>query len=326
MKKPGVIAAVVAMVGAALIFFHLPWEEAPSGLQRSRPEVLTGEQVIVRWHDKAPFRKRRGVALVLHGLNLQPEKMESVISLLNRAGIDALNVSLRGHGENYLHRTDKDPEETRLDSFRTVTYPLWYSEVRRSYLKVRERARQKKTCVFLIGYSLGGLLGCDLLISDPVVRFDRMVLLAPALNVTVESYLLKALMPFPGIVIDSLSPASYRSNDGTPMAGYKALFEALDHFKRHLNPALNVPTLVLMDREDEFISHDAIREMIGSRRLNLWKMTTVRKMPHPDYPYARHLIIDEASMGKTAWREMGEAILGHLVPSAQGRASAPFSK
>jgi len=68
---------------------------------------------------------------------------------------------------------------------------------------------------------------------------------------------------FPNLVIDSISPESYRSNDGTPMAGYKALFGALDHFQRHANPALNVPTLVMMDREDEFISHDAMRKMIG---------------------------------------------------------------
>jgi alpha-beta hydrolase superfamily lysophospholipase len=319
MNKRWAIAATAAMVGAAFFFFHEPHEDAGPGFHRPLPSVQAGEETVARWHEKPRFKKRRGVALVLHGLNLKPEKMESLIVLLNRAGIDALNVSLRGHGENYPHQEGRDPKEARLDAFRTVTYPLWSSEVREAYLKVRERGRQKKVNVFLVGYSLGSLLGCDLLVSDPGVRFDRMVLLAPALNVMIESYLLRALMPFPNLVIDSISPASYRSNDGTPMAGYKALFEALDHFQRNSNPTLNVPTLVMMDREDEFISHDAIRGMIADRHLGRWKMVTVEKDPPEAALYAHHLLIDEATMGKTAWREMEDAILNHLVSKQTGR-------
>jgi esterase/lipase len=325
MKKRWAFAAAAVVVAAALfLFLHEPHDDAGPGFQRPSPAVPSGDETVARWHEKPPFRKRRGVALVLHGLNLKPEKMESLIFLLNRAGIDALNVSLRGHGENHLQQEGRDPKEARLDAFRTVSYPLWSSEVRRAYLKVRERGRQKKVNVFLVGYSLGGLLVCDLLVSDPGVRFDRMVLLAPALNVMIESYLLRALMPFPNLVIDSISPANYRSNDGTPMAGYKALFEALDHFQRNSNPALNVPTLVMMDREDEFISHDAIRGMIADRHLDRWKMVTVEKDPPEAALYARHLLIDEATMGKTAWREMGDAILNHLVSMPGGRTAVHF--
>lgn len=307
------------MVGVALFLFHAPREDADRGFRQTNPAALAGEEIVARWHEKPPFRKRRGVALVLHGLNLKPEKMESLISLLNRAGIDALNVSLRGHGDNYLPKAERSPSEARLDAFRTVTYPLWSSEVRQAYQRVRERGRQKKVDLFLVGYSLGGLLGCDLLASKPGVRFARMVLLAPALNVTIESYLLRALMPFPNLVIDSLSPANYRSNDGTPMAGYKALFEALEHFERHVSPKLNIPTLVLMDPEDEFISHDEMREMIAGKRLDRWKMVTVRKATDLTDPYAHHLLIDEATMGKAAWRDMGNAALNHLVATPTGQ-------
>jgi alpha-beta hydrolase superfamily lysophospholipase len=319
MKKPWAIAATAAVVGAALVFFNVPHKDVDPGFHRPHPAVLAVEGTVVSWHEKPPFKKLQGVALVLHGLNLKPEKMESLIFLLNRAGIDALNVSLHGHGENYPHQEGRDPKEARLNAFRTVTYPLWSSEVQQAYLMVRERGCRKKVKVFLVGYSLGGLLGCDLLVSNPDVRFDRMVLLAPALNVMIESYLLKALMPFPNLIIDSLSPESYRSNDGTPMAGYKALFGALDHFQRHMNPMLNVPTLVLMDREDEFISHDTMREMISGKCLDRWKMVTVCKVPGLADPYAHHLLIDEATLGKAAWREMGDVVLNHLVSTPTGR-------
>ena len=38
----------------------------------------------------------RGVALVVHGLNLKPAKMETVIGVLTTAGMDVLLVSLQG--------------------------------------------------------------------------------------------------------------------------------------------------------------------------------------------------------------------------------------
>lgn len=287
---------------------------------RCSPETaLASEKYSVRWYHRGLFRRLRGVALVVHGLNLKPEKMETVILQLNRAGIEALNVSLHGHGDNYVHRDREDPKEARLDSFRTATYGLWSSEVRRAYLKVRERGDRGKVPVFLVGYSLGALLGCDLLVSDADVHFDRMVLFAPALNAMIEPYILKALMPFPNIVIDSLSPETYRSNDGTPMAGYKAFFEALDHFQKHIRATLNIPTIVFMDREDEFISSERLQEMIDRNHLDRWRVSAVQKALPEAGLYAHHLLIDEASMGKEAWARMRKMISGHLFPEPTRR-------
>jgi len=40
-------------------------------------------------------KENKGVALVVHGLNLKPERMESIIADLNDERIDVLNLSLR---------------------------------------------------------------------------------------------------------------------------------------------------------------------------------------------------------------------------------------
>jgi len=56
-------------------------------------------------------------------------------------------------------------------------------------------------------------------------------------------------MPFPNMVIDSLSPIYYRSNEGTPMAAYKAVFEACDYFNKNANDKLNKPTLIFIDEK-----------------------------------------------------------------------------
>jgi len=83
------------------------------------PEIaLCSEKNSAHWYLKSPLKRRRGVALVVHGLNLKPERMGPIIRDLNKAGIDALNVSLHGHGDNYVYRDGRDPKEARLDSLR----------------------------------------------------------------------------------------------------------------------------------------------------------------------------------------------------------------
>jgi len=245
-SKRLLIIFILLTVSIAVFIYSLFGEKA------SEP-ILSLEKVFSRQDDSAQWfkikrtKKVKGVALVIHGLNLNPARMHAITLELNDAGIDALNLSLRGQWQQLiLKKQNPIRREARLESFQTVTYRLWMTEVYQAYLQVRERALRKKVPVFFVGYSLGGLMACDLILMHPDVFYDRMVLFAPALSITMESYLLKALMPFPNMVIDSLSPLYYRSNKGTPMAAYKALFEGVAHFNNHTNDKLNKPPLVLL--------------------------------------------------------------------------------
>ena len=288
--------------------------ESTQILQASIKASACREIQAEQWYKKKRLKTLKGVALVIHGLNLKPEKMEALIADMNQAGIDVLNLSLQGHGNNYTCRSGVNPDAQRLESFRTVSYELWLKEVHKAYQTVRKRADRKKVPVFLVGYSLGGLLGCDLLLSRPNVFFDRMVLFAPALNVMIESYLLKALSPFPNLVIDSLSPKSYRSNDGTPMAAYKTIFTAIDHFERHISDKLNVPTVVFMDEKDELISYRNLQDMIDQKKLDRWSIHKVQKDGDMDKSIAHHLIIDKASTGSEMWGQIRSVMRKHLLP------------
>jgi esterase/lipase len=282
----------------------------PAELKESAGCVIQAE----RWYLKKRFKTLKGVALVIHGLNLKPEKMEALIADMNQAGIDVLNLSLHGHGSNYACLSLTNPDAQRLDSFRTVSYALWSKETYQAYQTVRKRADRKKVPVFLVGYSLGGLLGCDLLTSYPNVSFDRMVLFAPALNVMIESYLLKALSPFPNLVIDSLSPKSYRSNDGTPMAAYKAIFAAIDHFEGYISDKLNIPTVIFIDERDEIISYRKLQDMIDQKKLDRWSIHKVQKDGDVDKSMAYHLVIDEPSTGRNMWGQVRIIMRKHLLP------------
>jgi esterase/lipase len=191
---------------------------------------------------------------------------------------------------------------------------LWSEEAYRAYQVVRKKADREKAPVYLVGYSLGALIGCDLLVSRKDVYFDRMILFAPALNVTIKSYLLKALAPFPNLVIDSLSPKSYRSNDGTPMAAYKALFEAIEHFEMNISEKLNVPTVIFIDEKDEMISYPQLKDMINQRNLDQWAIHLVRKDEDVDKGIASHLIIDHTSAGRNMWKQIQVIVHSHVFP------------
>ncbi len=135
---------------------------------------------------------------------------------------------------------------------------------------------------------------------------------APALNVTVESYLLKVLMPFPNLVIDSLSPASYRSNEGTPMAAYRALFEAAEYLKNNISDKINIPTIIFIDEKDEFISYSSLQEMIERKHLSHWHIHMVRKDLDVEGKMSNHLIINQESVGENMWKQIKDILIKHF--------------
>lgn len=275
-------------------------------------EILSNEDC-VEWIKSIHPDRINGVALVIHGLNLRPDKMESIIALLTHSCIDVLNLSLRGHGRNYTQKANVDGSKARMETFKTVSYEYWIKEVHRAYGLAGDRSREKQVPLFLIGFSLGGLMGAALFALYPDVYINRMVLLAPALHIYKIYYLAKLLSPFPRLVIPSFFIKSYCSNRGTPVAAYIALFEAIEHFNKNMAPKLNVPTLIFIDTRDEFVSYRRLKRIIKNGGLHQWRLHPVKKSTTGAKEKMHHLIIDESSIGKDAWNEMRGLIIHHLL-------------
>jgi esterase/lipase len=267
----------------------------------------------VRWFERGRHTKLSGVALVIHGLNGRPDKMESVITALNASGIDCLNLSLSGHGDNDSDLSQTDSADARLERFKSVTYRLWKTEAHQAYLCVEKRSKRYAAPLFFVGFSMGGLLGVDLLASNPRVKFDKMMLFAPAVKMHQRNRLLKILSPFPRLVIPSIAHKSYLANDGTPIAAYNALFEMYVHLENNPNPGkINIPTIVFIDEEDELISFSGLQNMVRDQNLDRWKIHSVKKDKTATKIRMHHLIIDEASVGKNMWREMVDITITHF--------------
>lgn len=255
----------------------------------------------------------QGVALVIHGLNLKPERLRPLIDELRRRRIGAVLCSLQGHGENYRPLAGYTPEEARLAAFRQVSYAGWRGEIEAAYATAATYAAAHNAPLFLVAFSMGALLGCELLATAPTVRFDRMVLLAPALALRLHSHLPALLARWPRIAIRSFAPRYYRANPATPIAAYQALRTALHTLQRQRNPVLNVPTLVLIDPGDELVSATGIRRFIRQNELSRWRLHPICKQPtRPDATF-HHLIIDAESVGPATWQTMLTQIEEHLL-------------
>ncbi|MFO7556304.1 MAG: alpha/beta hydrolase [Desulfobacterales bacterium] len=276
------------------------------------PAIRTDDDFVC-WFNAETSDKKTGVALVIHGLNLRPGKMESIISLLAHYGMDVLNVSLRGHGQNFTQKEGVDIRSARMDAFKTVSYQLWIDETHRAYRLAKKRSDEKNVPLFFIGFSMGGLMGADLFASYPDVCFDKMVLFAPAFKLHGITYFGKLLSPFPRLVIPTLASTSYLTNSGTPMAAYNALFEAVRHFNKNIHRKLNIPTIILIDKKDELVSYQGLRRMVEKENLDQWKFHLIQKGQIDVKEKMNHLIIDEPSVGKDIWNEIQTIIIKHLL-------------
>lgn len=319
-------AAAAAVAACFYIYSGDLSRIAPAGANAFIQELVARQDHCARWFKSASYKKPIAIALIVHGLNIRPEMMEPIIAILNSAGIEALSVSLRGHGANFIRRgsSPADDKRDRLASFKRVSYFLWLNEVHQAYVQAMLRARKLGVPLYFVGYSLGGLLGCDLLAAKPGVHFDRMVLFAPALALRPGiAYHLKPLQPFPEFIIDSDAPENQRANDGTPVAGYTALFDAIRNFEANFGPRLNVPTLIFMDQEDEFVSFENLQKFVSDNGFDRWDLVSIVKDNTTDAAIARHMIINEQSVGADAWADMVRTIKAHFMPERTVLKAAP---
>jgi pimeloyl-ACP methyl ester carboxylesterase len=243
------------------------------------------------------------VALVLHGLNVNPACMAAVEQELGNCGVEVLRCALMGHGPNFVPVPGLDEAAARLVAMRRVTYALWRDEVSAAQRIAAARAERLGVPLVLAAYSLGAPIACAAALTTPVMRFDKLLLFAPALRIHRRSRVLQLLARRPQLVIPSATPRAYRANQGTTIAAYNALYAAQDQCERGLGERLNVPALVFVDPQDELVSAGGIQRLIRERNLSNWQVHPVHKSPGAATRY-HHLLIDPQSVGAQTWAEM----------------------
>lgn len=289
-----IIFALILLVLAVCGYFR------SGAVDSSDTEAGTGSV----WHYSNTDGSSHGVYLLVHGLNLNPNRMNPLRDELLHAGFDVLQVQLTGHRMNLSHPEDSTSRRARLEAFRKVTLSRWMGEMQNVYRKAKARSEQQQVPLYYMGFSMGGLLGPLLLVSPGSAHFDKMVLLAPAIRLRPRSQLVRLLFLFPRLVIPSKSPERYRANSGTPVSAYHAMLKGMRELNHRMNQNLDIPTLVMMDTQDEFVSYCGLQHLMARQKLRKWKLIPIEKDKLVRESMYHHLIIDKTSLGPTAFPEM----------------------
>lgn len=259
----------------------------------------------------------QAVALLVHGLNLSPDKMDPLARALTQQGIRVLRVTLHGHGCSNLH------------DFQHVDAEDWFYDILRAYCIAATYAWQHALPLHYVGYSLGGSLVVEVLHrqwAEPL-RFDAMVLFAPGIALrsgpATLARFVPVLMHLPWI--RRLAPRSknlpdYACHLGTPLQAYYARRQATQVLRRRgLRGLDHIPTMIFLDPDDELISWRDTQALLREAGLQHWSLRPVRKSPGHLPAAPHHLLIDERVVGLEQWQTLSTQMCRHLIETSEAR-------
>lgn len=230
------------------------------------------------------------ICLVIHGLNFKPSKMDWIRDQLLNQGAIVINIELSGHGNNKVNYTDSFKIEKKANRFKKVIWEQWMKDTRPALKYVDSINNNKNLPLYLVGYSLGGLVGANIE-NELDYSFDKYFLLAPALEIkSAAKILIRLFGLFPKMVVPSKTPEIYRDHNGVSIAEYKALLYGVKQFKKE-TATLN-KAYIIVDKKDELVSSKKLVKLAKIKDLTI----NVIQRDNAAYKY-KHLIVDENSLG-----------------------------
>lgn len=230
------------------------------------------------------FPSAQTVCIIVHGLNNKPDALTDIAELFEAFRIPVITVGLTGHNEDF----------ERLKSINEIT---WHNDVLQAYkLSARKNAK-----ILLVAYSLGATISLDILSNN--IKFDKMVLLAPAIAPRKPVQLLGSVAgKFPAFPLYSIVPEKYRANPYLPLKAYDVLFQLYKSLKKKRFSHANVPTLVVIDPKDETMSLEGIKLTIEKCHLNQWSILALDSDHVNTHTRFHHMILDRETMGDKNWQ------------------------
>jgi hypothetical protein len=195
-----------------------------------------------------------------------------------------------------------------LDEMKRVRAEDWRQDVDQGLKECEKRAQGAP--IYGIGFSTGALVLADLQ-SRRGKRFERQILLAPALSLRPFTLLMKPLSSLSGrVTIPSAGPIAYRANpSGTTLAAYKSLFAIYDEMRKAGKESWNTPTLLFANPRDELIHFQGLRKLVSTHNLTNWELTEVDNRESTYRDNLHHLIIDPVVAGDELWKQMAAKML-----------------
>jgi esterase/lipase len=232
---------------------------------------------------------RRGIFIVIHGLNQRPSSMEPLCDYLRSQGFDTYRLALNGH-----------------DSLPLRSFPgdTWANDIHAAYDLVHRQYPQVP--VHILAFSLGGLATTRALDVSTDLRPKSMVFIAPPLSLRTpaqSSYLLRLLPPLT-ITVPNIAPPYYRRFARTPLFWYRNTSNLYSDTRSLQSPSRlkSIPTLIIANPRDELVSLSGLRDWIHENNLEpAWRIEAVRPVRRDPF-VPEHLLVDQNSFGTHEWQ------------------------
>lgn len=210
--------------------------------------------------------------LIIHGLNNTTEVFKPLGNELVSLGHNITYLTLLGH--NAILEKDLS----------------WKKEKENISNQLKKLDKNKE--YFIIAFSQGALVFQNA-ISENLIDFKikGQVLLAPSLklhNQKVLEWITNKTKA--NLITPSRTPKDVSQFDFLYASYYKVLFEELEIFNKASYIKLNeVPTLIIIDPDDELVSTKSIREVIYKNKMTNWSILPFpRKIPPTKMVFSKH--------------------------------------
>lgn len=250
-----------------------------------------------------PTQAPKAVVLMLHGLNLKPARMDGWAQLLSAHGGKVMRFALHGHAGEAKHMAEVKAEH-------------WHEQFNKAIQEAHQHAQKLQVPLYFVGFSLGALVALEWLATQPETKLyiNKMLLIAPAIATPWYSRAAAGLLSVfsKNLTLPSRSPKQYRANAGTTVAAYDALFKLKKSLEEARFKNANLPTLVLIDKHDELVPSERIKNIIVDHSLGRWELSIVdNRFAQENYGF-RHLMVDQESVGPHLWAELSQQVIKYL--------------
>ncbi|UZR95018.1 alpha/beta hydrolase [Chondrinema litorale] len=238
---------------------------------------------------KIDSNKPKAVFILVHGLNNQAKLMYPFADAIAAEGYSVYVPVLDGHANDYA-------------KFKVIEKEDWLCNIKSAYEIALAEAERLNCPLAYIGFSLGGLLGSLAKSEGFMPKVEKLILLAPALEMTFFSSLIRPLLRFNlQFGIPSRAPGAYRAHSFMPVKAYKTLFELKKQLDRGVLEKLNIPTLLFIDKKDELVSFKKLMNFISLHQLSNWNVKILLSKKNRGI---HHMIADPYYAGDHNWRLM----------------------
>ena len=241
---------------------------------------------IIRY--ELPKQDSNGLVVIAHGLNLRPEKMNSLADFFLSQNFTIANIALLGHKTNdenqwgHLNISSWKREMTELGEWLTKCHQSWIG----------------------VGQSTGAVMlywMAQQKVSPPPQQF---YFFAPAFIPKYPLGILSWLANwFPTFKIPSANLEDYRVHDGTTLSAYRTLYLTSKETAPK-EDLLNIMNIIVSD-EDELLSVEDTKSWAKLPEQQWWTYKPIAQ----DQKTIHHLMIDSKTMGHEAW----ESLLSRLT-------------